>query len=430
MFFARKGVPMVERPHLEQVCDALESVVCGEITRLIINIPPRSGKTEVGVKAFVSWAMGHFPESEFIHASYSKRLATANTYAVRAIMQHDFYQSLFQTRIKQDSTAKDEFRTTAGGIVYATGAEGTITGYGAGTIGSGFGGGILIDDAHKAGEADSPVMRRNVIDWFQETMESRKNSPDTPIIVIGQRLHEEDLPGWLLAGGNGEEWNLLKVPAMNEGGESFWPDQFPVSMLSRLEKASPYNYAGQYQQEPAPKGGGFFKPHNIDIIDALPRGVNWVRGWDMAATADGGDWTVGAKVGVKDGVTYIADIRRQQAGPDEVERLVVSTAQMDDCKQSLPQDPGAAGKSVVAYMSKKLAGQRFEFTPETGSKTTRAEPIAAQINVGNVMMLRARWNEVLVHELASFPNGSHDDIVDAMSRAYNALTSQKSAGVW
>src|SRR5699024_11889485 len=122
------------------------------------------------------------PDSEVIHASYAKRLATQNTYSVRATMQHETYQAIFShTELSGDSKAKDEFRTAQGGIVYATGADGTITGYGAGKMRGTFGGAIVIDDPHKAGEANSDTMRQNVIDWFVTTMESRKNSPDTPI---------------------------------------------------------------------------------------------------------------------------------------------------------------------------------------------------------------------------------------------------------
>ena len=207
MFKARKGIDLVDNWHQEAICNALERVVMGDCKRLIINVPPRSGKTEIAVINFMAWCMGNFPDSEFIHASYSKRLATNNAYNVRAIMQHEQFCEIFDhTQIKRDSSAKDEFRTEQGGIVYATGAEGTITGYGAGKMRDTFGGAIVIDDPHKAGEAMSDTMRENVIDWFTTTMESRKNRPDTPIIVIMQRLHESDLSGYLLAGGNGEEW--------------------------------------------------------------------------------------------------------------------------------------------------------------------------------------------------------------------------------
>ena len=281
MFRARKGADMKPNWHQKEICNALERAVIGDIKRLIINIPPRSGKTELAVINFMAWCMGNWPHSQFIHASYSKRLATANTYAVRAIMQSEEYQRIFShTQLMDDSKAKDEFRTMHGGVVYATGSDGTITGYGAGSMSGDFAGAIIIDDPHKAGEADSDVMRQNVIDWFQNTMESRKNSDGTPIILIMQRLHESDLSGWLLNGGNGEKWDLIKIPAIGDDGDSFWPDQFPIDMLERMREANPYVFAGQYMQEPTPRGGGDFKVGNIEIVDALPTGLRLTRGWD------------------------------------------------------------------------------------------------------------------------------------------------------
>ncbi|MFU1946124.1 terminase, partial [Bordetella avium] len=135
------------------------------------------------------------------------------------------------------SDAQHHWKTEQGGVMYATGAGGTITGFGAGKLRDGFGGAIIIDDPHKADEANSGVMRKNVIDWFQNTVESRKNSPDTPIIIIMQRLHEEDLAGWLLgdrgpngrgdpvAGGNGEVWDHLCLSAWNDDGTPLWPEK-------------------------------------------------------------------------------------------------------------------------------------------------------------------------------------------------------------
>lgn len=421
MFRARKGADMKPNWHQEAICDALERVVLGDTTRLIINIPPRSGKTELAVINFIAWCMGNFPESEFIHASYSKRLATANAYAVRAIMQHETYAEIFShTALAGDSKAKDEFRTAHGGIVYATGAEGSITGYGAGGMGEQFKGAIVIDDPHKAGEANSDTMRQNVIDWFSTTMESRKNSPDTPIIVIMQRLHENDLSGWLLDGGNGEEWGHLKIPAVVDN-ESFWPEQFPVEEMKRLDEANPYVFAGQYMQDPAPKDGGDFKPDNIEIIDALPSGLRFVRGWDLAATTKkSSDYTATVKLAIKDGVTYIAHAHRFKGAPDEVDRNIVQFAETDiDTEASIPQDPGQAGVAQKQNLSRKLQGMSFEFTPESGDKRTRASPLAAQINVGNVKMLRGDWNNDMLNEMRLFPNGKNDDLVDAASRAYN-----------
>jgi hypothetical protein len=204
MFVNRRGYTWQQAQHHATVCEALMRVFRGECKRLIINIPPRYSKTEI-VKNFVGWSLGHAPDSEFIYTSYSSRLAAASSWDVRGLVQEAEYKAIFPAvGLREDSQAKDEWRTTAGGIMYAVGAGGTITGYGAGKHRPGFGGALLIDDPHKADEARSDVMRQNVIDWFQNTFESRKNSPDTPIILVMQRLHESDLAGWLLSGGNGE----------------------------------------------------------------------------------------------------------------------------------------------------------------------------------------------------------------------------------
>lgn len=429
MFKARKGVDFMCNWHHEAICNALEKVVTGQTNRLIINIPPRGSKTEIAVVNFIAWATGLFPNSEWIHASYSKRIAGNNTYNTRELMTHETYNEIFPwIGIRSDSSAKDEFRTSAGGVIYATGSEGTITGYGAGGMdNSEFRGAIIIDDPHKAGEADSDVSRQGVLDWFQTTMESRKNNPDTPIIVIMQRLHEEDLAGWLINGGNGEKWETVIIPAINEDGTSFWEKKFPVDMLHRLERTNPYVFAGQYLQLPAPKDGGTFKPAEIEIIDALPHSIKWIRGWDLASTVKKtSDYTSSTKLGIKDGVTYIADVHRFKGTPDEVENTIVQKANIDgrDTLISLPQDPGQAGVYQKNALSRALSGYTFEFTPESGDKQTRASPFASQVNVGNVKMLRGEWNDEFIKEMQMFPNGKHDDMIDSTSRAYNKASSK------
>lgn len=428
MFLARKGVEMRLNFHQRLICEALEKVVLGKTKRLIINIPPRSGKTEISVLNFVAWATGLFPDSEWIHVSYSKRLASNNTYGIREIMRNESYKEIFPyVEIKSDSDAKDEFRTNYGGIIYATGSDGSITGRGAGGMSGRFQGAIIVDDPHKPGEANSELVRSGVLNWFQETLESRKNNPDTPIIVIMQRLHEEDLAGWLINGGNGEEWETLVIPAINEDGTSFWERQFPLEMLERLERTNPYVFAGQYLQLPAPKDGGTFKPANIQIIDALPHGIKWIRGWDLASTVKKtSDYTSSTKLGIKDGVTYIAEVHRFKGTPDEVEDTITQKANLDgrDTLISLPQDPGQAGVYQKNALSRALSGYTFEFTPESGDKQTRASPFASQVNVGNVKMLRGEWNDEFIKEMQIFPNGKHDDMIDSTSRAYNKASSK------
>lgn len=441
MFRQRRGYPWQEARHHALICQALTSVFNGTSRRLVINVPPRYSKTELAVVNFIAWALGHVPDAEFIHASYSGTLASNNSANVRELVQHPAYGDIFpHTRISSD--AKAHWTTTAGGVMYAAGAGGSITGFGAGKHRPGFGGAIIIDDPHKADEAGSDVIRQGVIDWFQNTVESRKNSPDTPIIVIMQRLHQKDLAGWLLGdrkpdsgpvvGGNGEVWDHLFLSAWNDDGTPLWPQKHSAEDLRRMESSAQYTFAGQYRQSPSPPAGGVIKSRMIGIVDAIPAGVvEWCRGWDLGATLDG-DYTVGPKWGrLSDGRYVIADLVRDRLESDQRDRLMKNTADLDGAgvKQSIPQDPGQAGKSQVAAFAKLLAGHRVHFSPETGDKVTRADPMASQINAGNVVMLRAPWNDALVEEMALFPNGSYDDQVDGCARAFNGLV-HPAAGIF
>jgi predicted phage terminase large subunit-like protein len=284
----------------------------------------------------------------------------------------------------------------------------------------------VIDDPHKPDEAKSETVREGVIEWFQNTLESRQNYPgNTPIILIMQRLHERDLAGWLLDGGNGEEWEHICFTAIQPNGEALWSAKHTLEDLRRMEQAAPYVFSGQYMQRPSPAEGGLFKPDQLKIIDAIPAGepIQWVRGWDLASTTTG-DWTAGVRVGkMLDGRFIISDIVRIRSGPDERDAAIVNTCNLDGArtKVSIPQDPGQAGKTQVLYLTRTLAGHRVHSSPESGDKVTRAEPVAAQINVGNVMMLRGSWNESFINELRLFPNGVNDDQVDALSRAFSLL---------
>jgi predicted phage terminase large subunit-like protein len=419
MFHARKGSELMPAPHHKPICDALERVVIGKTRRLIVNVPPRSGKTELAVINFMAWCMGNFPDSEFIHASYSKRLATANTYAVRAMMLHEQYQAIFgHTALSGDSKAKDEFRTEQGGIVYATGAEGTITGYGGGKMREEFGGALVVDDPHKAGEANSATMRQNVIDWFSTTMESRKNNPNTPIIVVMQRLHENDLSGWLLAGGNGEEWEHLCIPAMDANDVSFWPEQFPVEMLTRLRDANSYVYAGQYMQNPAPIGGGIFKTDWIRHWATLPElEYRMVYGDTAMKTGQENDFSVFEHWGKgKDGRIYLLDMIR---GKWEAPQLLSNArAFWDKCRgqyggslRKMKIEDKASGTGLIQQL--KQGGIPVEGIQRNRDKVTRGYDAAPMVEAGNVLL--PERHEILadlLHELSLFPMATHDDTVD------------------
>ena len=435
LFRSKRNIDMLDNWHQARICKALQRVYTGRTTRLIINVPPRSGKTEVAVKAFIAWAMGLSPDSEFIHASYSKRLATANAYDIRAMMQHEAYKLVFPwLKLQDDSKAKDEFRTTAGGIVYATGAEGTITGYGASKMRDSFGGAIIIDDPHKAGEATSPVMRQSVIDWYQSTIQSRLNKPDGPIIIIMQRLHEEDLSGWLLNGGSGEKWEHLVIPARDESGQSFWPEQFPPEMLDRLELTSPYVFAGQYMQRPAPLGGGIFKDEWWRFFDAMPPLKHRSIYADTAQkTKEQNDYSVLQCWGVtQDNQMVMLDMARGKWEAPELETMArafwakhLGVPNKGPLRAFKVEDK-VSGTGLI----QKLKREGIPIVPiqRNVDKVTRAFDAAPYIQSGNVYLMRSTPHLAdFLAESAVFPNGSHDDMIDATMSAISDLTAPQSA---
>lgn len=419
MFLRRKGFPWRRAAHHALIAQALTRVFRGQCRRLIVNVPPRYSKTELAVVNWIAWCLGKVPDSEFIHTSYSATLAALNASNAQGVVEHEAYREVFP-KLRIAKNAQAHWTTTDGGTVYAAGSGGTLTGFGAGKHREGFGGAIIIDDPHKADEARSDVIRKGVIEWFQNTLESRKNSPDTPIILIMQRLHQEDLAGWLLGGGNGEKWEHLCLPALQDDGTALWPEKHDVATLQTMQSAAPYTFSGQYQQRPSPPEGLIFKPDMIAIVDAIPVGTRFVRGWDFAGTTDG-DWTAGVKLGLQPNGRYlIADVVRVRERSEKVEAALLNAANRDGSmtRIRIPQDPGQAGKAQVAHMSKMLSGFTVKALPATGDKVTRAEPFASQVNVGNVDMLKAEWNDALVNELRTFPAGKHDDQVDAASDAF------------
>lgn len=206
---------------------------------------------------FVAWAMAQFPDSQFIYVSYGKDLATKQSETIRQIMQMQEYQGIFGIKIKEDSTAKANFKTDKNGVVYAAGSGGTLTGFGAGIQNcTRFGGAIIIDDIHKPDEVSSDVIRKSVNSWYDGTLQSRVNSPDTPIILIGQRLHEDDLPSNLIKTG---EWKTIIIPALDSNNNALNPRMHDVPTLKKMQERMPYDFASQYQQTPQPPGGSLFK---------------------------------------------------------------------------------------------------------------------------------------------------------------------------
>jgi predicted phage terminase large subunit-like protein len=415
--------------HHQAICDQLQRVYDGHCRRLIINIPPRYSKTEIAVVNFMAWALGRQPDAEFIHTSYSARLAVGNSARCRQLVRTKWYRALFPAlRLAIGSSAKEDWRTTAGGVVYATGAGGTITGYGAGKKRDvhSFGGAIIIDDPHKADEAASDTVRRHVIDWFKNTLESRVNSPETPIVLVMQRLHEEDLTGWLLAGGNGEMWDHLCIPAIGEDGAALWPATHSLEALQRMEQAKPYEFAGQYMQRPAPLGGGIFKTGwwRYYRAAALPKVRRVVQSWDTAfKTKAANDYSVCTTwaEGV-DGNIYAIDRWKAKVEYPELKRMAISLAAKHKPHAILVEDK-ASGQSLVQELRRESTGLSIVPIRVDTDKVARAFAVTPVIESGRVFLPEgAEWIADYVVTMGTFPNGAHDDDVDSTTQALAYLT--------
>lgn len=432
-FLQQRGYRWDRNWHHEIICRKLQDVFDGKCRRLIVNIPPRYSKTEIAVVNFIAWALGRAPDSEFIHASYGARLAANNTTRARDLVRSAWYKDLFPAlELNPDKQANDDWRTTEGGIVYAAGAGGTITGFGAGKKRPGFGGAIIVDDPHKPSEATSDLMRQNVIDWFKNTLESRRNSPETPIIVIMQRLHEEDLAGWLLAGGNGETWEHLNIPAINDPPQPCWPDDAPEALwptthtldeLRRMEKAKPYEFAGQYMQRPAPLGGGIFKIEwwQRFTIDALPPVKRIVQSWDTAfKTKTANDYSVCTTWLETDRGYHLADVWKGKAEFPELKTMMVALAAKFQPNAVLVEDK-ASGQSLIQEMQRSTKLPIVPVQVET-DKLSRAFAVTPLIQAGRVFLLDgAPWLADYIQSHAGFPNAAHDDDVDSTTQALRYL---------
>lgn len=410
--------------HHRKLAEALEAVERGDIRRLMVEMPPRSGKSELVSKRFPAWYIGRNPTKQLIAASYGANLAANFGRHVRNIVSSRQFGNVFpEVSLAPDSKAKDEWNTNKGGVYVAVGVSGAATGRGANCL--------IIDDPLKdRADADSEVIRENVWDWYTSTAYTRL-MPGGSIILTMTRWHQDDLAGRLLMEeqAGADKWHRISMPAINEAGEALWPDAYPIERLREIERAiGPRDWSALYQQSPTNAEGTLFKVAQIETLDAAPAGNNIVRAWDLAATKQTGsrdpDYTAGVKLmRTQEGRFVVLDVVRLRGGPDEVEQAIVNTAQQDGraVRVGLPQDPGQAGKQQILYLTRKLAGHRVESSPETGSKDTRAMPVTSQVNVGNFAVVRAPWNRAFLDELAAFPSGAKDDQVDALSRAFSMV---------
>lgn len=406
-------------PHFVLIAEALTKVYNGQTKRLIINIPPRYGKTELAVKCFIAWCLAKNPQSKFIHLSYSDDLALDNSSQTKEYIESDAFQSLWQMELKKDAQGKKKWFNNYGGGVYASASGGAITGFGAGVAEQKtFSGAIIIDDPLKPDDANSEVKRKAVNERYNNTIRSRVNDRDTPIIVIMQRLHEEDMSGFLLAGGSGEDWEHLCLPALNEFNEPLYPEKHTFEELEQIRQANRYNFAGQYMQTPSPEEGGEWRKNWFTIVkkQELPTAIRWEMIIDGAYTKDTKNDPTGIQIlGKFNNDIYIySSIDKYLEMPELLKFITEHINSIGLPISTILIEPKASGKSLVQLLKNQT---RFNIAEIDGeflrmSKIERARASSPYVEGGRIFLVDGNWNEHFLHQISIFPNGKHDEHID------------------
>lgn len=424
VFFRMTGNKWVRNWHHETICNALQRVYNGDCRRLIINIPPRYSKTMLVVEYFSAWCFAKAGDCNFLSTSFSAELAAKSSVNARNILIQEWFTELFDISIDKTFASQSYWKTTSGGEFYAVGAGGTITGFGAGKKRDTFGGCVLVDDPQKPNDIYSDKLRESVIEWFKSTLFTRLNNPKkTPIIVIMQRLHEEDLSGWLLNGGTGEEWEHICLPIVNEQGEPLWPFMHDLPEIEVLKKF-PQTFAGQYLQKPAPIEGDIFKMQWWRFYEEheTPNFVRIIHSWDTAFKTNNYNDPSSCTVW---GVTsnnqfYLLDRINERLEYPDLKAKIKALHHKYWADAILVEDK-ASGQSLIQDL-KREGGLPIVAIKVDSDKATRAFAVTGHIESGNVFLpSKAPWLTEYMSQLGHFPNGKHDDDVDSTTQALNYL---------
>jgi predicted phage terminase large subunit-like protein len=409
----------------------LERVAKGQLQRVIISAPPRSGKTELTSKLFPAYFAGVFPEKSLILATYNETFSRDFGRAVKDYMTSPAYRQVFpETRLKRVSTIRIE--TTAGGVLFFTGVGGSITGRG--------GHALIIDDPIKNREqADSQIERDKAWHWFSQVFKSRVMDDKSCLMIIATRWHEDDVIGRITDPENpyynAEEaalWTVINLPAVALSddplerlpGEVLWPERFGRDFLASQERSDPRGYAALYQGSPAAVGGNLFKKASIKLYrpSELPKALRIYMAMDLAVTKETElDRTCMGCIGVDSDshIWVLPDIWWQRAESDVVVEQI--------CRMILKHQPlvcwsekGLIAKSIGPFLRRRMmelhAHTTLDDTHPKADKQTRALAILGRMMQGKVHLpAGVPWIPGAIDELLKFPAGRRDDFVDFLS---------------
>jgi predicted phage terminase large subunit-like protein len=424
------GASFQPTPHFVVMAAKLQELRDGGAKRLIVNIPPRHLKSLAASIALPAWLLGHDPNAAIVNVTYGQELSDKFARDCRAVMMSSWYQSLFATRLSPNRPSLQELVTTAGGFRLATSVGGVLTGRGADFV--------IIDDPLKPGDAMSESRRASANEWFDGTLYSRLNDKAKGVIVIiMQRLHEDDLVGHVL---RREGWDVLSFAAIAETDEKlvvdtpFGPRQFGRSIGEALhpERESletlgqiramigEYNFAGQYQQTPAPAGGGMVKAawFRRYRIEDLPSSFDRiVQSWDTAnKPTELADYSVCTTWGLKGPNFWLLNVLRKKLAYPELKRSVREQRELFKPTAILVEDK-ASGTQLIQELIADGLLEVTRYAPE-GDKIMRLHAQTATIENGFVHVPEtAPWLPDYLAEFMLFPNARYDDQVDSTAQA-------------
>jgi len=426
VFFAKQMWPIfISGKHHAIMADAFERVARGDLKRLIINMPPRHTKSEFASYLLPSWFLGKYPEKKIIQTAHTAELAVGFGRKVRNLVSSEEYRKVFDTVLSSDSKAAGRWNTDAGGDYFAIGVGGAVTGKGADLL--------IIDDPHSEQEAKqgNPAVFDNVYEWFTSGPRQRLQ-PGGAIIIVMTRWSKRDLTGQILknAGKEGvDQWEIIDFPAIMPSGTPLWPAFWSKEALESLKAELPVaKWEAQYQQNPTSEEGAIIKREHWRIWekDHAPDCDYIIQSWDTAFEKNNrADYSACTTWGVFDQVNQHGDLRANIILLDafkgrlefpELKKQALELYQEWE-PDTLIVEKRAAGAPLI-YEMRKMGIPLSEFTPGKGNdKISRVNAISDLFASGVVWCPETRWAEEVMDELASFPNGDHDDLVDSSSQA-------------
>lgn len=463
MFKVQYKRSFIVAEHHAKIFKALQDVVDGKCKRLIINIAPRYGKTELVIKSFTSWCFALNPKCRFLHLSYSDMLVNDNSDTIRSIMMEDLYKALFpKSALASEKGSNKRWKTMAGGEFYAVSTQGQVTGFGAGSVDNDieemdggnnpfifddhtneilecinartniFQGAILIDDPMKPEEADSDIIRERINLRFENTIRNRVNSRNTPIIIIMQRLHEHDLCGYLKEI-EPDEWTVLSLPVIQRNPETgeehaLWPMKHTLTELYKMRELNPVVFDTQYMQDPTPKEGLMYSEGFRTYTRAeLPVGRNAVQKWNYTDTADTGSDSLCSICFINTPeFVYVTDVLFTDASMEVTEPSQAQMLARNDTAECLIEsNNGGRGyaRNVKRLLRTTLKNFKCAVNTFTQTQNKKSRIFTASASVQNDVLFPENWDRkwpkfyqaIMSYRKDNKRKNQHDDAPDCLT---------------